>query len=131
MRLYGRHSRLLAKCWCLLVVIRIGLTVSSYNVLAKRVDLLAVSKRGSVPTSLLSWAVRQSARLVPCATCLTQALVMRILLRQAGLASSICIGVNMDERGAFGAHAWVVCDDEIVIGGHAVDLTRYTRIAEL
>jgi hypothetical protein len=63
----------------------------------------------------LSWAVRSASRYVPRATCLTQALVLHILLRREGLQSTIRIGVRKD-AGHFEAHAWVESQDRIVIG---------------
>ena len=64
-----------------------------------------------------TWAVRASSRYVPAATCLTQALAAQVLLAESGYDSRIEIGVTKDEHRRFRAHAWVVCGEEIVIGG--------------
>jgi hypothetical protein len=71
----------------------------------------------------LSWAVRAVSQYVPRATCLTQALVLHILLRREGLQSRIRIGVSKD-AGHFEAHAWVESQDQVVIGDSG--LQRYT-----
>jgi hypothetical protein len=64
---------------------------------------------------------------VPGATCLTQALAAQVLLAQSGYHSRIEIGVTKDDERHFRAHAWVVCGNEIVIGGAEVD--RYVPLA--
>ncbi|MGH9503143.1 MAG: lasso peptide biosynthesis B2 protein [Terriglobales bacterium] len=71
----------------------------------------------------LGWAVRAISRHVPHATCLTQALVLHILLRREGLPSRIQIGVSKD-AGRFDAHAWVESQGRVVIGDSG--LQRYT-----
>jgi hypothetical protein len=73
----------------------------------------------------LSWAVRAVSRYVPRASCLTQALVLHILLRRKGLQSRIQIGVSKD-AGRFEAHAWVESQDRVVIGDSG--LQRYTPL---
>jgi Transglutaminase-like superfamily len=66
--------------------------------------------------------VRVASRYVPRASCLTQALVLHILLRREGLPSRIRIGVSKD-AGFFEAHAWVESHDRVVIGDSG--LQRY------
>ena len=65
------------------------------------------------------WALSRGARLVPVATCLTQALSMQVLLGRAGYPSRLFLGVKKNDKGGFEAHAWVECGDCIVIGGDA------------
>ena len=72
-----------------------------------------------------AWAVSVASRYVPKATCLTQALALQKLLVEAGHQSRVEIGVAKN-TGKFEAHAWLVCGDQIVIGGPNVD--RYSRL---
>jgi hypothetical protein len=65
----------------------------------------------------LVWAVRAASRYVPAATCLTQALALHWLLERAGHRSKIHLGAKKDGDGKFAAHAWVECEDRVVIGG--------------
>jgi hypothetical protein len=61
-------------------------------------------------------AVLRASRVVPRATCLTQALAARRMLERRGRPAVLRIGVA---RGtSFEAHAWVECDGEMVIGEH-------------
>ncbi|NJN18499.1 MAG: lasso peptide biosynthesis B2 protein [Oscillochloris sp.] len=63
------------------------------------------------------WAVRSVSRLVPAATCLTQALATRVLLRRYGVVTRLQIGVLKDAQGQFHAHAWVEYRGSVIIGG--------------
>jgi hypothetical protein len=74
----------------------------------------------------LEWAVRTAGRVVPGATCLTQALALSHLLSRSGHASIVQIGVT-NEGGQFAAHAWVECHGAPLLGSVA-DLTRYSRL---
>ena len=71
----------------------------------------------------IAWAVAASARAVPGATCLTQALATKVLLSREGLRGDLRIGVAKDGD-TLTAHAWVECDSRVVIGDH--DLERFT-----
>jgi hypothetical protein len=64
-----------------------------------------------------SWAITHASRLVPGASCLTQALSLQVLLGQRGLGSRLCIGVRKSQAKGFEAHAWVESGGRILIGG--------------
>lgn len=61
-------------------------------------------------------SVRATSKFVPYATCLTQALATKTLLRLNGQDSQMRIGVDKDEKESFLAHAWIEIDGKIVIG---------------
>ncbi len=65
----------------------------------------------------LSRATSRAARLVPGASCLTQALALQVLLGRRGLGSRLCIGVRKGSAGGFEAHAWVERGGRVLIGG--------------
>lgn len=83
------------------------------------------------PVPTLVWAVRASSRFVPLATCLTQALALQWLLSRSGHTSRIHLGARRDASGKFEAHAWVECEDRVVMGGAKaedyVPLTAWER----
>lgn len=85
-----------------------------------------VEARATVPESaVIVWAVEQASRVVPHATCLTQALSARILLGHFGHPSHLCLGVARGERGEFRAHAWLEWQGRVLIGrGGRRNLTR-------
>jgi hypothetical protein len=85
------------------------------------------SRLGSrgLPAGRLERAVRLASRLVPRATCLTQALALNHLLARHGHASTVQIGVRKHD-GRFAAHAWVECSGGTLLSS-AIDVTAYSR----
>jgi hypothetical protein len=75
------------------------------------------------------WAIWSAARLVPRSTCLVQALAAQALLIRHGYTPRLTIGVTKDACDRFGAHAWVTCENEVVIGGH--ETGNYTALLNL
>ena len=65
----------------------------------------------------IAWAVRAASRLVPRTTCLPQAMAATTLLRRAGFAADLRLGVAKDNKRTLNAHAWVEIDGEVVFGG--------------
>ena len=49
--------------------------------------------------------------------CLPQALAVKYFLSKAGKESTLEIGVVKSDQGALDAHAWLVVDGDIIIGG--------------
>ena len=76
----------------------------------------------------LAWAVRVAARRVPRASCLTQSLALETMLTLAGLPAETRIGVARKTDGAFEAHAWVVHQGRVLLGG-LPDMDRFTELA--
>ncbi len=72
-------------------------------------------------------AVRFCSRYVPFASCLTQALALRTLLRLKGQNSQLKIGVEKDIDEKLAAHAWIEIDGKIIIG----KLPRHQRYTVL
>lgn len=102
-----------------------------------RARLLLRRRAGGPPAPLLSggrdlardpaalaWAVRATARRVPAASCLTQALALETLLAEAGIDVEVRLGVARRPDGSFEAHAWVEHEGRVLIGG-LPDLERY------
>ena len=65
----------------------------------------------------VAWAVEAASRLVPGATCLTQAVAARLLLHRHGHAAELCVGVGHYDHGGFRAHAWVEHRGRVLLGG--------------
>ena len=64
------------------------------------------------------------SRLVPWRSdCVPQALAAQKWLATKGVASNIRIGVENPKDGNFGAHAWLMHGEDVVIGG---DIDRYS-----
>jgi hypothetical protein len=74
-------------------------------------------------------AVTRASRVVPGATCLTQALAAQVLLERHGRPTRLHIGVFRDGRQAVRGHAWVESEGKVVLGGR--DLSTYVPLASL
>jgi Transglutaminase-like superfamily len=123
----SRDRSLFLRALFLVAVVRTGLFLLPFRTVKR---LTARAGRRAAPIHSVggcSWAVRAASRYVPGATCLTQALAAQVLLAESGFDSRIEIGVTKDEHRRFRAHAWVVCGEEIVIGG--AEAYRYVPLA--
>jgi hypothetical protein len=118
---------LLGRAIFLVSTVRVGLWVLPFRSVQRIVGRASRRRPATYPLGRCVWAVGTASRFVPGATCLTQALAAKVLLAESGYDSRIQIGVSKDEHGRFRAHAWVVCGDEIVIGGAEAD--RYVPLA--
>lgn len=105
-RITPRRGALLALSAILLLHTRLALWLLPWPRLLARVDPAIGAFPSRFSVAELEWAVRAASRLVPRATCLTQALTLNHLLHRAGRASLVRIGVAR-RSGQFAAHAWV------------------------
>lgn len=55
------------------------------------------------------------------ALCLEQALTLSAFLTRKRIAHTLFIGVKRDQQNAFAAHAWVMIENEVVLGGPVDD----------
>ena len=120
----------------LLVAIRLGLAMLPYDRLA------AIIERHAVPVSnkrrrrlayapSVTWAASGLAgMLIGNRPCLTQALVVTLLLKRAGREPDLKIGVSKDRADLLTAHAWVEMDGRVIIGGRHAH-ARYAELAPI
>jgi hypothetical protein len=127
MALTPQDRRLLLRALFLVAAVRAGLALLPFRTVQRLTACADRRARGVHSVARCAWAVRASSRYVPAATCLTQALAAQMLLAESGYDSRVEIGVSKDEQRRFRAHAWVVCGEEIVIGGAEAD--RYIPLA--
>ena len=73
----------------------------------------------------MAWAVEHAARIVPGATCLTQALAAEVMLRRTGGRPDLRFGVARD-AGDFEAHAWLELGGRVLVGDHGIE--RYSPL---
>ena len=121
-----RHGPLLAYCTLLVAIVRIALTVSGHQAVLRRVATSRASPRKPANIHLAIWAIHHAARLVPRATCLTKALAGHYMCTRAGHPTRVRIGVRRAPDGSMAAHAWLVDDDVVLIGGQEEDLSSFT-----
>ncbi len=116
--LSGSEMLFLAHCLLVVAAVRLGLTLFSYNRLRRMVTRLdAPHEAGIGDLRRVAWGVAAAARLVPYASCLTQAISGQYILARQGNASKIRIGIERDTGTQLKAHAWLMSGNHIVLGG--------------
>jgi hypothetical protein len=134
-RLSGAEWRLLADAGVLLVAVRAALWALPWDRAIGQVRSIRISSparlgRGSPSIDRLEWAVRNASRLVPYATCLTQALALHRLLSRAGYPSSVQIGVAKVPGRQLASHAWVEHEGRPLLD-NAGELAQYSRLLRI
>lgn len=74
-------------------------------------------------------AIRRGSRVVPAASCLTQAIAARSMLARRDVPSTLRIGVAKSGEARLEAHAWVETAGVVVVGDRP-DLDRYARLPD-
>ncbi len=74
------------------------------------------SSRGTITPADCAIAIRRARRIWPVARCLPQAIAGYCLLRRAGRAPTVTLGVAVAGH-QLDAHAWLECDGVTVTGG--------------
>jgi hypothetical protein len=132
LRLPACERRLLFQAWLLLVVLRVGLWLVPFRTIQSLVFRLTARRQlihtSNMAMERIGWAVTVASVYVPFATCLPQALAAQMLLRWHGYSAKVRIGVAHTEMRRLEAHAWVECAGQIVIGGSAETVARYTPL---
>ena len=113
--------------WVALVMVvraRVLLWILPWNRLAGSMRV-RTSTRAAPDPDRLEWAVRNAARLVPCASCLTQALALHRLFSFYRYQSVVQVGIR-NADGHFTAHAWVENQGRSRLTTRS-DVDRYAR----
>ena len=131
LRLPRSDQRLLVTAVILLPAIKLGMTLLSYRELRSLVDRAARATRSPRNTpraspERIAWAVERAGHCVPGATCLTQALVAKVLLERRGYSTLVRVGFTRTNGDEPLAHAWVESDGRVVLGGS--ELRQYTPL---
>jgi hypothetical protein len=122
-QLTRREQRLLLEVFLTLAICRARLRVQNIDKLQAWATRAGSS---SVTVDCLAWAVEIVSKRMPGVTCLCRALALQRLLAKNGHGSELRIGVEKN-NGRFGAHAWLVRGDKVLIG--ASQLARYELLA--
>ncbi len=111
-----------------ILFVRLGLSTMSFKALVERLrqwsrQLSANGSYSDEEVRRICWAVGAvGSRVLGSRPCLTQALAVQFLLWRRGIETELRIGVDKDESGKLLAHAWVVLDDEVIIGGRLSEM---------
>ena len=114
-------------------MVRCQLTITSYKTVMRWIekDTENVSFYEDTHPLIIAWSVKQASRLIPFASCLTQALTTKLYFSRMGSNCTINIGVRTESSGKFFAHAWVLYDGDVLLGGDKEDLSRFKLLTEL
>ncbi len=132
--LYMRRLGLYALTLLVIILVRVGLWVTSYQ----RVRRLLVrpcpvdpqpTRIGTV--NRLTRAVWRTARLVPDGSCLTQTISCQALLSWLGIPCTIAIGMRKEGEADLKAHAWLIWNDRIVLQGNEDSVLAFNKILDL
>ena len=129
----GDERRLLFVAGFAVLGVRLGLWLLPLKPLLARVRALARTPDAPnerTEVAALVRAVERASRVVPRASCLTQALAAHLLLARAGHRSELRFGVSRNAAGAFEAHAWLEHEGRVVLGDRP-DLARYRALPSL
>jgi hypothetical protein len=129
LRLSKRERLLLFQAAISIFLIRLSLALLSLrnvNRLAVKITWLSDEP---LSADRIVWAVRSAARFVPGSTCLVLALAAQALLVRHRYNPLLTIGVAKNDDNLLGAHAWVTCENEVLIGGQ--EAANYTALLNL
>ena len=132
MRKVLEHSGLLARATLWLALVRAGLTFSSYRAVRRitlPASIAAAGDLSSDEVDLMAWAVRRGARLVPGASCLTQAAAMQAMLARQSISSTVHLGVLNKDGGELRSHAWLEVAGRTTLGGPRRTLVGFKEVA--
>jgi hypothetical protein len=133
-RLSPAEWTLLIRAWIVVGVVRVLLWALPWRrvrralLLGRSNGILSFPDLRGTPPDDLEWAVRAAGRLIPFATCLTQALALQWLLGGAR-ACQVCIGVKVVHE-KLEAHAWVEHRGVILLD-RAAHVVCYSRLGSL
>lgn len=111
-----------------LLVFPLRRVVATLNALNRRWHRATGSSMGVRRAAL---RIAQAASWCPIpTTCLSRTIAAYFLMSRLGFSSTPRIGVTT-AGGSFGAHAWLECEDEIVIGDKSPDGNLYHPVPSL
>lgn len=113
--------RLVVQAAVVLLVATVGvrlLSLERLRAIVARVSRPSGTKtrRDAAFPARTGWAVATASAFVPGATCLTQALVVQLLLERRGYEARLRIGIARGAEQALRGHAWVEHDGVAILG---------------
>lgn len=82
------------------------------------------------PEDITRIVVRVS-RLIPGALCLAQAIASQRFLARFGVRTVMRIGVKTDSDDKLSAHAWLLLQEKVILGGRLTELREYRQLTDI
>lgn len=114
----------------LLALLRIMLSLMPYRRLASLVSVSGGRRPPGWVKTRNARALAHAVKIVPFATCLPQAITGHLLFRLQGYSSTVRVGVAPVPGSGFRAHAWLVCEEDVIVGG-SEDLPLFRPLVDL
>jgi len=118
-KLPAKYKKVAVEAIFWVILIRLLIWIFSFDFVKKKIQKIAShytpTTKHTVSMSRLRLLIMSTARYIPRATCLVQALAGYILFSKYGYTTSIKIGV-LNENGEFEAHAWLENGNSVVLG---------------
>lgn len=133
-RLSRREAGLLVQALGTVLRVRLHLLRHTHDDLRRLIGSYPVpDAQAEVPRADLAeiaWSVRSAARLVPGASCLTQASAGQLLLARRGYPSTVRLSVpaRAAAPGKLAPHAWLMAGNTIVLGGTVADYASHRML---
>jgi hypothetical protein len=131
--LSNQDRRRAALVGLVVVGMRLGLWLVPYRILRRMVEVSPRRRSerfGAEPPAWIARNIVAIAGYIPQATCLTQALSAYLLLRREGFDPRLELGVARD-AGTFKAHAWVICNEQVIVGDFSGGSISYRSLNSL
>jgi hypothetical protein len=128
----GQRALLVQSClWvvCMSVAVQVMTTDRLRSAAARLATPHRADARPGSSAQQVGWAVEAAGRRIPAARCLPQALAAQVMLGRLGYEPKVRYGVLRDRTGRLRAHAWVVCDNQVVVGGD--EAARFQELKRL
>ncbi|NTU78092.1 MAG: lasso peptide biosynthesis B2 protein [Chloroflexales bacterium] len=126
----AHERRLVLAALPIIVVARLGIWLiplpDLQRLLAWLADATATTPAHGDYAGRAARAVRRASRVVPGATCLTQALATMTLMRRRGLVGRLCLSAHPTHVGRSYAQAWVEFGGRVIIGATTASLALLT-----
>lgn len=111
-----------------LIWVRILLIFTSFKFLSRKLDIVdlhlspeVINEKQMKNVKKISKSIKQASNYVlGTSTCLVQSVSVQKMLKKRSLQGSLYVGVSKDDV-MIHAHAWIQCNDEIVIGEYRHD----------
>lgn len=131
---YLRRSVRLGKrfscAWFLLFMVRIRLALFGYSSLQRDPVSVCPEKAGINP-EVVAKIIERVAKFVPGALCLAQAITAQRQLAKMGYKTTIRIGVKAETTAYLEAHAWLIYQDKVILGGAENKLADYKVMSNI
>jgi len=124
-----QQAKLYFWVWFSVVQVRLKLASSGYTAFEQS-PVKVLDEKADIDPAYIASIVQRASKLVPGALCLAQAVTAQRLLARFGYETTMRIGVKSEEVGDLKAHAWLIHQGRVILGGTLAQLEAYQVITD-